>query len=66
MTGLPTTTPAENSVPVRLTADTTIGNVPMKAGATVAVAPDTADWLVQHGAAAIIREEQKEDGYRKK
>jgi len=37
MTGLPTTTLAENSVPVRLTADTTIGNVPMKAGATVAV-----------------------------
>lgn len=66
MTGLPTTTLAENSVPVRLTADTTIGNVPMKAGATVAVAPDTADWLVQHGAAAIIREEWKEDGYRKK
>ena len=66
MTGLATTTPAENSVPVRLTADTTIGNVPMKAGATVAVAPDTADWLVQHGAAAIIREERKEDGYRKK
>ena len=66
MTGLLTTTPAENSVPVRLTADTTIGNVPMKAGATVAVAPDTADWLVQHGAAAIIREERKEDGYRKK
>ena len=66
MTGLPTTTPAEISVPVRLTADTTIGNVPMKAGATVAVAPDTADWLVQHGAAAIIHEERKEDGYRKK
>ena len=66
MTGLPTTTPAEHSVPVRLTADTTIGNVSMKAGATVAVAPDTADWLVQHGAAAIIREERKEDGYRKK
>ena len=66
MTGLPTTTPAEHSVPVRLTADTTIDNVPMKAGATVAVAPDTADWLVQHGAAAIIREERKEEDYRKK
>lgn len=66
MTGLPITTAAEDRVPVRLTADTTIGNVPMKAGATVAVAPDTADWLVQHGAAAIIHEERQEDGYRKK
>lgn len=60
MTGKNTTTPATPDetlaarIPVRLRTAATIGNVDFAAGATVAVPPDTADWLVANGTAVII------------
>ena len=49
----PDETPAART-PVRLRTAATIGNVDFAAGATVAVPPDTADWLVANGTAVII------------
>ena len=59
MTGKNTTTPATpavtpSGVPVRLRSPAVIGNIDFAAGATVTVPPDTADWLVANGTAAII------------
>ncbi|WP_314888599.1 hypothetical protein [Cardiobacterium hominis] len=65
MTGKNTTTPATPDethaarIPVRLRTAATIGNVDFSAGATVAVPPDTADWLVTQGSAQIIAEEKE-------
>ena len=60
MTGKNATIPATPDetlaarTPVRLRTAATIGNVDFAAGATVAVPPDTADWLVKNGTAVII------------
>lgn len=47
-------------VPVMLTTDITLENVNFKSGATVAVSPATADWLIAQGAAKIKPQADKE------
>ena len=43
-----------DTVVVKLTAPATIGNVSFAVGATVALPPETAAWLVEQGSARII------------
>lgn len=47
-------------VPVILTSDITLENVNFKSGATVAVSPATAEWLIAQGAAQIKPQADKE------
>lgn len=53
-----------DAVPVKLTAAATIGKVSYAEGATIALPPETAAWLVAQGSARMI-DDDKEGGIKK-